>query len=157
MTDSLPLENREQFIIRDYLGTDFPEVENLWLETGLSDPDRGDTVAVIDESLKLGGKLLVMEKKDLGIIIGSSWMTYDGRRIHLHHFAIKPEFQNIGLGKWLTVESLRFARTRNKQIKLEVHQDNDTAIHLYQSMGFTYLGDYNIYIIRDPQKLDKQL
>jgi ribosomal protein S18 acetylase RimI-like enzyme len=157
MENSMGQDIEKQFVIRNYAGGDFPEVENLWFDTGLSDPTRGDTSEIIDESIKLGGKLLVMIKKDSGIIVGTSWMTYDGRRIHLHHFAIKPEFQNMGLGKWLTLESLKFAREKNKQIKLEVHKSNETAVHLYQALGFKYLGDYNVYIIRNPQQLDLHL
>jgi len=145
---------RDQFVIRDYVEDDFSQVEKLWFETGLSSPDRGDTADIIDESLKLGGKLLVMTNKSSGTIIGTSWMTYDGRRIHLHHFSIKPAFQNRGLGKWLTNESLKFAKANGKQIKLEVHRTNKNAVHLYKSLGFKYLGDYDVYIIHDPGKLD---
>jgi ribosomal protein S18 acetylase RimI-like enzyme len=38
-------------------------------------------------------------------------------------------------------------------VKLEVHQQNIRAIHLYQQAGFQYLGDYDAYIIRDIQRL----
>jgi ribosomal-protein-alanine N-acetyltransferase len=154
MKKSRSINIKDQFIIRDYQNSDYPEVEKLWIETSLGDEKRGDTAEVIKESLILGGKLLVMMHKATGIIIGTSWMTYDGRRIHLHHFGIKPEFQNRGLGKWLTIESLKFARVKKKQIKLEVHRENKNAIHLYLTKGFEYLGDYNVYILRDPDQMD---
>ena len=76
-------------------------------------------------------------------------MTFDGRRLHLHHIGVKPAFQNQGLGKRLTKESLKFAKEKGYQIKLEVHQDNKKAIEIYKKLGFAYLGDYDIYIIRD--------
>ncbi len=145
---------KDQFAIRDYRDSDFPEVEKLWIETGLGDHKRGDSREVITESIRLGGKLLVMIRKTSGEIVGTSWMTFDGRRIHLHHFGIKPDLQNRGLGQWLTLESLKFAREMKKQIKLEVNRDNQHAIHLYQSLGFEYLGDYDVYIIRDPDQID---
>ena len=154
MKKSRSINIEDQFIIRDYQESDYPEVEKLWIETSLGDEKRDDTPEVIEESLRLGGKLLVMMHKASGKIVGSSWMTYDGRRIHLHHFGIKPELQNRGLGKWLTIESLKFAGVKKKQIKLEVHRENKNAIHLYQTKGFEYLGDYNVYIIRDPDRMD---
>jgi ribosomal protein S18 acetylase RimI-like enzyme len=145
---------REEFIVRDYGEKDFGQVADLWAETGLQDPERADTAETIDECSRLGGKLLILEQENTGIIVGTSWMTYDGRRIHLHHFCIKPAFQNMGLGKWLTHESLHFAKRKAKQIKLEVHKSNAAAIDLYQSMGFKYLGDYDVYIHRNPQEID---
>lgn len=147
-------EFKKQFTIRDYREGDYPQVEKLWMETGLGDPRRGDKEEVIMKSLHLGGKFLVMIRKDTGEIVGTSWMTFDGRRIHLHHCGIKPELQRQGLGKWITAESLKFARDTKQQIKLEVHRTNRYAIHLYQSLGFEYLGDYDVYIIRDPDQLD---
>jgi len=145
---------RDQFNIRDYKESDYPEVEKIWIETGLGDRKRGDTGEVILDSIRHGGKFLVMIRKISGEIVGTSWMTFDGRRIHLHHCGIKPELQNRGLGKWLTLESLKFAREKKQQIKLEVHRDNHRAVHLYQSLGFEYLGDYDVYIIRDPDQVD---
>ena len=145
---------KSQFAIRDYRESDYPEVEKLWFETGLNDPKRGDTGEVILTTIRQGGKFLVMFRRTSGEIVGTSWMTFDGRRIHLHHCGIKSELQNRSLGKWLTLESLKFAKENKQQIKLEVHRDNKRAVHLYQSLGFKYLGDYDVYIIRDPDQLD---
>ncbi|RLD73184.1 MAG: hypothetical protein DRJ10_18120 [Bacteroidetes bacterium] len=82
-------------------------------------------------------------------IIGSSWLTNDGRRLYLHHFCILPKYQSKGLSKTLLDKSLAFAKEVNLQIKLEVHRDNTIAKELYHKGGFKYLGDYEVYIIRD--------
>ncbi len=145
---------KNQFAIREYRESDYPEVEKLWLETGLGNSKRGDTGEVIQTSIRQGGKFLVMFRKTSGEIVGTSWMTSDGRRIHFHHCGIKPELQNRGLGKWLTLESLKFAKEKGQQVKLEVHRSNQRAVHLYQTLGFEYLGDYDVYIIRDPDQMD---
>ena len=134
-------------VIRDYQRRDYDAICALWAETGLGGAHRGDNRDVIEESLRIGGKLLVAELDD-GRLVGTSWMTYDGRRLHLHHLGVTPEFQRRGLGRHLTVASLAFARERNIQTKLEVHQSNHAAIALYRSLGFQYLGDYDVYIIR---------
>jgi diamine N-acetyltransferase len=55
----------------------------------------------------------------------------------------------MGIGKLLTRQSLVFAKEKGYQIKLEVHQSNVNAINLYKQFGFTFLGDYDVYIIRD--------
>lgn len=80
-------------------------------------------------------------------------MTFDGRRIHLHHFGILPEFQGNRLSKILIKKSFDFVKKKGYQVKLEVHKTNKRAINLYKKSGFQSLGDYEIYIIRDITKL----
>lgn len=134
--------------IRDYEPGDYSQIVDLWDVTGLGGAVRGDNQAVIEHSLGLGGKMLVAVLPD-GRLIGSSWMTYDGRRLHLHHFGIVPQYQRRGIGLKLAEASVAYARERRIQIKLEVHRNNHAAIALYTTLGFTYLGDYDIYIIRE--------
>ncbi|TVR39336.1 MAG: GNAT family N-acetyltransferase [Bacteroidia bacterium] len=138
----------KRLTVRDYREDDYEKVMLLWEETGLGGRVRGDNAAVLGETLRLGGKLLVGELND-GTIVGTSWMTFDGRRIHLHHVGVLPAYQRQGIGRLLSVESIRFAKEKNVQIKLEVHRENIAAIALYRSLGFHYLGDYDVYIIRD--------
>lgn len=134
--------------IRDYREEDYPGICTLWEETGMGRPDRGDNNAIILDSVRIGGKLLVMI--DVAEhVIGSSWMTFDGRRIHLHHFAILPSHQGKGLSKPLLSESLKFVKEKGYQVKLEVHQSNMKAIDIYRKAGFKNLGDYDVYIIRN--------
>jgi ribosomal protein S18 acetylase RimI-like enzyme len=76
-------------------------------------------------------------------------MTYDGRRIHLHHFAIHPDYQNKGLGTILVRESLQYIREMGQQVKLEVHKNNSQAKHLYEKFGFFAFTDYDIYMLRN--------
>jgi len=138
-----------KFIIRDYQFEDYNMVVELWEETGMGGAFRGDNEKLIEETIKIGGKLLVMEDVDKKLIIGTSWLTNDGRRIYIHHFGIKPEYQGKGLSKYLAKESIRFANDKGLQVKLEVHKENVKALKLYKNFGFKYLGDYDVYIIRD--------
>ncbi|MDI3526842.1 MAG: hypothetical protein PWR03_1025, partial [Tenuifilum sp.] len=57
-------------------------------------------------------------------------------------------------GKRLTIESLKYVKEKGYQVKLEVHKNNTRAINLYKQFGFQYLGDYDVYIIRDPQSIN---
>ena len=141
------------FIIRDYQEGDYDEIVKFWQSTDMGNPERGDTNETIRRTLEIGGKLLVMESKNQGHICGTSWMTYDGRRILLHHFGILPEYQGKGLSKILLKESLEVCKKMVLQVKLEVHSANLKAINLYKKFGFIHLGEYNVYIIRDISKL----
>lgn len=138
----------EDFIIRDYCENDYPALLNLWESTGLGGAQRGDDAEVIRRTLQAGGKLFLLEKSSDHGIIGSSWLTNDGRRIYLHHFGISPGSQGQGLAKPLLKASVDYARSLNLQLKIEVHRQNTIALNLYKKFGFNYLGDYDVYIIR---------
>jgi ribosomal-protein-alanine N-acetyltransferase len=141
--------------VRHYSRGDFRGIMELWTATGLSRPERGDDEAAIERSIALGGAMLIMcDGNNGGNIIGTSWMTFDGRRIHLHHFGITPSYQGRGLSQLLVKESLTFVREKGYQVKLEVHRTNEAAVQLYKKAGFEYLGDYDIYIIRDVQSIE---
>ena len=140
--------------IRDYRPEDFEGLSDLWELTGLDYPERGDDRTTIEECDRHGGKLLVMIDQASNQLIGSSWMTCDGRRVFMHHFGIHPDFQNMGLGKELLRESLKFIKNKGKQVKLEVHKENQAAKHLYASSGFFAFTDYDIFMIRDIEGLD---
>ncbi len=138
-----------RFTIKDYRKEDYPGLTLLWEETGLGNPERGDNAETIENCLAIGGKLLVMFSSDEPLPIGSSWMTFDGRRFHLHHFCVKPAWQNAGLGKKLAIETIRFIREKGFQVKLEVHKENHIAKKLYEDLGFFTFNDYEIYMLRD--------
>ncbi|MFZ4705200.1 MAG: GNAT family N-acetyltransferase [Bacteroidales bacterium] len=138
----------ENFIIRDYLESDYPALINLWESTGLGGAHRGDDAGVIRKTIEAGGKLLILETESDATLAGSSWLTNDGRRIYLHHFGILPPLQGKGLAKQLLAASIDFAKQKELQLKIEVHRQNRVAIALYKKYGFSYLGDYDIYIIR---------
>lgn len=139
--------------IRDYKAEDFNQVNALWNKTGLGNNQRADDNSVIANTIEKGGKLIILEDKNTGEIIGTSWITNDGRRLYLHHFGIKISYQGQGLSKLLLQKSLEFAKSMGLQIKLEVHESNTLAIEIYKKAGFNYLGDYNVYIIRDYKKM----
>jgi len=140
--------------IRKYQPDDFDELVEFWKLTCLDYPERGDDRSTIDDCTLHGGLMLVMTDQSSDKLIGSSWMTCDGRRIFMHHFGIHPQYQNRGLGKKLLKESLKFIKSKGKQVKLEVHKENKVAKHLYESAGFFAFTDYDIYMIRDLEDIE---
>lgn len=143
------MDRAEDFFVRDYWAADYPHVAEIWERTGMSTPGRGDTAAVIETTLRNCGRLLVLVDRDKDTVIGTSWLTHDGRRLYLHHFAIDPDYQGQRLSRLLLRSSLKIAREAGLQVKLEVHRDNFKAIDLYRKAGFQRLGDYDVMIIRD--------
>ncbi|QKG80158.1 GNAT family N-acetyltransferase [Tenuifilum thalassicum] len=143
----------ENITIRDFTPNDFEELNEVWQLTDLGNSKRGDNLEIIMQSIKMGGKLLVAVTQE-NRVIGTSWMTFDGRRIHLHHVGVHPQYQGKGIGKRLTIESLIYVKEKGYQVKLEVHKNNTRAINLYKQFGFQYLGDYDVYIIRDLQSIN---
>jgi len=144
---------QNNFVIREYREDDYDGIVQFWELTEMGSPERGDNRKTVENTIKMGGTMLVMEEKGTGRISGTSWMTFDGRRILLHHFGILPQFQGIGLSKILLKESLEVIKRKGFQVKLEVHSSNFKAINLYKKFGFKHLGEYKVFIIRDISNL----
>ncbi len=134
--------------IRDFNPGDFDSLLDLWEKTEMGGAERGDGLEIIKKTLNLGGRLLVMLDGPDGVI-GSSWLTHDGRRMFIHHFAIHPDYQGRGLSKQLLEKSLEHCRAIGLQVKLEVHRENYKALNLYKGYGFKELDNCQVYIIRD--------
>ncbi|MBN2776951.1 MAG: GNAT family N-acetyltransferase [Bacteroidales bacterium] len=138
-----------EFIVRLFEEKDYREVLNVWQQTDMGGAHRGDNLEIIENTVSNGGVLFVLEEKHSNTIVGTSWITNDSRRLYLHHFGILPYYQGKGLSKLLMEKSMEFARDKKLQIKLEVHKDNLKARELYQKYGFRFLGDYEVFIVRD--------
>jgi ribosomal protein S18 acetylase RimI-like enzyme len=141
------------YIIRDYRKEDYPQILSLWAETGLLKPERNDTQESVEKCLAIGGKFLVMTDTSNNMLIGSSWMTFDGRRISISHFGIRQSYQRKGLGTRLAKASLAYVYSHGYQVRLEVHKKNLIAKHIYEKLGFFAYTDYDIYMIRDVQEI----
>ncbi|MBK7028559.1 MAG: GNAT family N-acetyltransferase [Bacteroidales bacterium] len=142
-----------KMIFRDFSPGDFEQVNTLWSHIGLGGVHRGDTQEVICRTLDHDGRLLLMIHPDTEEIIGTAWLTVDYRRTYLHHFGIAKAWQGQKLSNQLLEETLIIARKIGYQLKLEVHVTNLAAVHLYKKYGFQYLGEYDVYIVRDVQSV----
>jgi ribosomal protein S18 acetylase RimI-like enzyme len=142
-----------EYLLRHFKDKDYPELLQLWNSIGLSKPERADTLQTIKDTLKCKGVLYILEFVPNHEMVGSSWITNDGRRLYLHHFGIKKTFQGKNLAQKILSPSLQFAKNQNLQIKLEVHKQNKIALNMYLKAGFNYLGDYFVYIIRNVKNI----
>ena len=51
------------FEIRQYREGDYEHIAGFWELTGRGSPERGDSKRVVEDTIRLGGSLLVMEEK----------------------------------------------------------------------------------------------
>ncbi len=125
----------------------FVQVARIWQITGVGRPERGDTLELVRRTLRFGGRFLTMLEDDKPI--GTAWITNDGRRLYLHHMAVLPEKQGQGYGRLLIEEAIGIADTMGMQMKLEVHEENAVARHIYRKAGFKDdLAAYRVMIRR---------
>ena len=72
---------------------------------------------------------------------GYAGMQVISGECYVEDIAVFPALRGQGIGRLLTQTLLRDAREgRNSFVTLEVRPSNTTAIHLYQSLGFTEVG-----------------
>jgi ribosomal protein S18 acetylase RimI-like enzyme len=146
-------ETGNRFIFREFREEDFSEIQKLWELNDMGGSERGDTAETIMRCNKMGGKFIILHDTTINKITGTSWMTWDGRRILLHHFCIHPDYRRMGLGERLGIKSLEFIKKKKAQVKLEVHKNNHAAQHLYKKLGFFAFEDYDIFMIRNWKKI----
>ncbi len=68
--------------------------------------------------------------------------------LHIYSIAIRKEFEGKGWAKKLLFHVIREARNDCiKNIYLEVREDNDRAVNLYQKLGWVKFGQEEAYYI----------
>ncbi|MGV8027040.1 MAG: GNAT family N-acetyltransferase [Anaerolineaceae bacterium] len=77
-----------------------------------------------------------------GKIVGFQISTADLYRAHLTRLAVLPEYRNRSIGASLVRNMLcHFSVPWIRQITVNTQHDNQASIHLYQRVGFEYLGE----------------
>lgn len=121
---------------------DYERVYALWDSTpgvGLSNVD--DTKAGITRFLMRNpGCCFVAEDGEL--LAGTILAGHDGRRGHIYHAAVHPDFRRRGIGQALVQAALdALAAQGITKAKLAVFQANTGGNKFWESMGFTIRDD----------------
>ncbi|MCQ1535493.1 GNAT family N-acetyltransferase [Methanosarcina sp. KYL-1] len=58
------------------------------------------------------------------------------RTLHIHRFAVRKEFQNMGVGTQLITKVINSTNHKLNSITLKVKTDNATAHNFYEKSGF---------------------
>lgn len=70
---------------------------------------------------------------------GGIWVVFE--EAHITNIAIAADYRGTGMGKTLMLELENVARTKKAQrILLEVRPTNNTARHMYKSLGYIDTG-----------------
>jgi len=81
--------------------------------------------------------------------VGNIYLTnIDDEKAEYHIFIGDKSYLGKGVAKKASIEIIRygFENLNLKKIVLEVHLQNNTAIHLYEKLGFTRLGENSNFI-----------
>jgi ribosomal protein S18 acetylase RimI-like enzyme len=80
-----------------------------------------------------------------GVPAGRIWVGTDDKQIRLLDIAIKPEFQNRGVGTHLLRGLMAEATETNKALRHMVFVLNDNAHRFYERLGFVVIEDLGGY------------
>ena len=81
--------------------------------------------------------------------MGNIYLTnIDEEKAEYHIFIGEKSYWGKGVAQKASIEIIRygFEYLNLKKIVLEVHLQNNTAIHLYEKLGFTRLGENSNFI-----------
>ena len=81
--------------------------------------------------------------------VGNIYLTnIDDEKAEYHIFIGDKSYWGKGVAKKASIEIIRygFENLNLKKIVLEVHQQNKNAIHLYEKLGFTRIGEHSNFI-----------
>jgi [ribosomal protein S18]-alanine N-acetyltransferase len=111
------------------------------LEAQLFDGDDPWPAAAFNRELASAHNHYVGARTD-GMLVGYAGISRLGRKppfeYEVHTIGVDPAYQGRGIGRQLLDELLHFAD--GGVVYLEVRTDNEAAISLYRSMGFTQVG-----------------
>ncbi|MFX0149164.1 MAG: GNAT family N-acetyltransferase [Candidatus Hodarchaeota archaeon] len=108
--------------------------------------------AIIDTEKKLiassqQNQLFIVCKENETIIGTFSLSPTERNTIKISHFAIKPEFQNQGIGTWVIREiekNQKFQVQKYEAIDLEVYAKVPKLGKFYEKLGFSLIGEKEI-------------
>lgn len=81
--------------------------------------------------------LAQVDEKVIGYV--GMWVLFDEAQIT--NVAVSPEYQNKGIGRLMMQEIMKIAKEKKANaMTLEVRPSNDSALHLYESLGFKSVG-----------------
>jgi ribosomal-protein-alanine N-acetyltransferase len=70
------------------------------------------------------------------VLVGVIAAYFNGEFGYITIVSVKPSFRKQGVASKLLEMCIEYGKSRVIGIRLEVHQDNTTAIHLYEKHGF---------------------
>jgi ribosomal protein S18 acetylase RimI-like enzyme len=128
------------FIIRDFIMSDYDNVLSLWHEGKLPYRQYGrDSRSRIESELERGTTVFLVAEAD-GRLVGTILGTHDGRKGWLNRLAVdsKSRRQNIARRLVNEVEN-RFANLGIEVMAGIIEEGNTASMQLFETLGYTRL------------------
>lgn len=86
-----------------------------------------------------------------GKVIGNITLIYANKRNQPRYFianvAVHPDYRNRGIGRQLTMRAIQHVKDHDgRAVILQVREDNPSAIHIYESLGFREINRRTTWI-----------
>ena len=154
--DRIMLKNGKEFVIRNADKNDGKEMLEVFIKTHketnnlLTLPEEitftaEQEASYLEEKANSENEIEIVAVVD-GKTVGSAGIEQAGKYIKTRHRAefgisILKEYWGLGIGKALTRACIDCAKSAGyEQLELEVVDDNESALNLYQKMGFIEYG-----------------
>ena len=122
----------------------YPEIINLWKKTvgvGLSGNDDSKKSIKIFLEKNPNTCFVAMDKET---IIGTIMAGNDGRRGHIYHLMVKPEYRRNGIGKKILDKVERNLKKDGiRKIFLVVYKNNKTGNNFWETNGYNKRKNLN--------------
>lgn len=121
---------------------DYQQVNAMWLScAGMGLRGIDDSADGIGAFLQRNPSTCFIAEKS-GRVVGSILAGHDGRRGHLYHVAVSPNFRRHGIAKALVDTALEaLHREGIRKVSLVAFKTNDEGNRFWESAGFTVRHD----------------
>ena len=124
-------------VVRPFAECDRSDVITLWEITFADDPPWNEPSSVIDTKLLIQPELFLVYEFD-GIVVGTIIAGFDGFRGWIHHVAVHPSNQGMGIShKMIQAAELGLRQLGCRKINLQVRAENAQTVEKYAKMGFS--------------------
>jgi ribosomal protein S18 acetylase RimI-like enzyme len=117
------------------------KIVRFWRENGIS-VSATDTPSEIGKAAELHAELFIVAVERSGLIAGTVWGNFDGRRGFVVHLATRRDLRKAGLGQALMDElEARFRARGVWRIHLFVEKRNIEVVDYYLRRGYQVRDD----------------
>jgi ribosomal protein S18 acetylase RimI-like enzyme len=130
--------------IRKMAINDYPKIINLWKNTegvGLSgNDDSKESIEIFLDKNPNTCFIAEINEEIIGTIMGGN----DGRRGHIYHLMVKPEYRKNGIAKELLEQTEKgFEKEGIRKIFLTVFKKNEIGNNFWEKSGYKIRNDLN--------------
>lgn len=140
------LPSNAHITIRDFTIADYPAVQRLWEEAGLSHRPRGrdSPERVAKEITRDSSVFLVADAGDrlAGVVFG----THDGRKGWVNRLAVAPAYQRKGVARRLVREVEKRLGSQGIEITAAlIETENEDSAAFFAAIGYDHGADIEYF------------